>query len=254
MGHGEKGRPSKKLKLRLSIKMSCLCRKPQMCQTTTLAASSLSKKKEDDNVRHAKYRDFTKLELKPDHPNRPIWACPDGRIFLESFSALYKEAYDFLIAIAEPVCRDDYISQSRITSEGSCGNGGFTISTTMGEVGAGPSDLLNEQELATVADKKVIQAFEVDPTKVEDVKQHCLPDSLNYPMLEEYDFRNDTVNPDLDMELKPQAQPRPYQEKSLSKMVGNGRARSGIIVLPCGARKSLVGVSAASRIKKSCLV
>lgn len=30
------------------------------------------------------------------------------------------------------------------------------------------------------------------------------------------------VNPDLDMELKPQAQPRPYQEKSLSKMFGNG--------------------------------
>ncbi|XP_060206979.1 general transcription and DNA repair factor IIH helicase subunit XPB1 [Lycium barbarum] len=33
----------------------------------------------------------------------------------------------------------------------------------------------------------------------------------------------------------------------------SGRARSGIIVLPCGAGKSLVGVSAASRIKKSCL-
>ena len=29
------------------------------------------------------------------------------------------------------------------------------------------------------------------------------------------------VNADLDMELKPQAQPRPYQEKSLSKMFGN---------------------------------
>ncbi|PHU19008.1 putative protein phosphatase 2C 80 [Capsicum chinense] len=40
------------------------------------------------------------------------------------------------------------------------------------------------------------------------------------------------ANPDLDMELKPQAQPRPYQEKSLRKMFGNGRARSGIIVLP----------------------
>ncbi|KAL2936251.1 General transcription and DNA repair factor IIH helicase subunit XPB2 [Bienertia sinuspersici] len=72
-------------------------------------------------------------------------------------------------------------------------------------------------------------------------------------MLEEYDFKNDTVNPDLDMELKPHAQLRPYQEKSLSKMFGNGRARSGIVVLPCGAGKSLVGVSAASRIKKSCL-
>lgn len=33
----------------------------------------------------------------------------------------------------------------------------------------------------------------------------------------------------------------------------SGRARSGIIVLPCGAGKSLVGVSAACRIRKSCL-
>ncbi len=30
-------------------------------------------------------------------------------------------------------------------------------------------------------------------------------------------------------------------------------SRSGIIVLPCGAGKSLVGVAAASRVKKSCL-
>jgi len=34
---------------------------------------------------------------------------------------------------------------------------------------------------------------------------------------------------------------RPFQQKSMSKMFGNGRARSGIIVLPCGAGKSLVG-------------
>lgn len=46
---------------------------------------------------------------------------------------------------------------------------------------------------------------------------------------------------------------RPYQEKSLSKMFGNGRARSGIIVLPCGAGKSLTGIAAAARIRKSCL-
>ena len=56
-----------------------------------------------------KNRDFTKLELKPDHANRPLWACGDGRIFLETFSPLYKQAYDFLIAIAEPVCRYIYI-------------------------------------------------------------------------------------------------------------------------------------------------
>ncbi|KAJ0682541.1 putative DNA helicase [Helianthus annuus] len=48
-----------------------------------------------------KKRDFTRQELKPDHANRPLWVCADGRIFLETFSPLYKQAYDFLIAIAE---------------------------------------------------------------------------------------------------------------------------------------------------------
>lgn len=31
------------------------------------------------------------------------------------------------------------------------------------------------------------------------------------------------------------------QARAMSKMFGNGRARSGIIVLPCGAGKSLAG-------------
>ena len=41
-------------------------------------------------------------------------------------------------------------------------------------------------------------------------------------MLEEYDFRNDTVNANLDIDLKPATIIRPYQETSLSKMFGNG--------------------------------
>ena len=49
--------------------------------------------------------DFSGLQLKPDHANRPLWVCDDGRIFLESFSPVYKAAYDFLISVAEPVCR-----------------------------------------------------------------------------------------------------------------------------------------------------
>src|SRR5688572_22487961 len=98
-------------------------------------------------------------------------------------------------------------------------------------------------------------------------------------MLEEYDFRNDSTLPQLDIDLKPITVIRPYQEKCLSKMFGNGyafvlfyilvilyctiffylfflfrRARSGIIVLPCGAGKTLVGITAACTIKKSCLV
>jgi DNA excision repair protein ERCC-3 len=37
-------------------------------------------------------------------------------------------------------------------------------------------------------------------------------------------------------------------------MFADGRARSGIIVLPCGAGKTLVGVAAACTIKKRFLV
>ena len=67
---------------------------------------------------------------------------------------------------------------------------------------------------------------------IEEVQKRCI--QLEYPLLAEYDFRNDTVNPDINMDLKPTAVLRPYQEKSLRKMFGNGRARSGVIVLPCG--------------------
>ncbi|XP_021753875.1 DNA repair helicase XPB1-like [Chenopodium quinoa] len=325
--HGEKSRPGKKHK----------SSKDDHHRMTEDGNAYFAAEDFDDDHNpegEPKKRDFTKLELKPDHLNRPLWACADGRIFLETFSPLYKQAYDFLIAIAEPVCRpesmheynltphslyaavsvgletetiitvlnklsktklpkemidfihgstanygkvklvlkknryliespfpevlkkllkDEVIGKARISTEVAHGVDGFTVSKSLSEMGGGHDDLLSEAELAAAAEEKDTHAFEIDPAQVENVKQRCLPNALNYPMLEEYDFRNDTVNPDLDMELKPLAQPRPYQEKSLSKMFGNGRARSGIIVLPCGAGKSLVGVSAACRIKKSCL-
>ncbi|XP_077213165.1 general transcription and DNA repair factor IIH helicase/translocase subunit XPB1-like isoform X2 [Tasmannia lanceolata] len=327
---GEKGRPSKKHKTSSKDDQ----RNPVLDDEESVYAEDFDDDRREDE-RELKKRDFTKLELKADHLNRPLWACADGRIFLETFSTLYKQAYDFLIAIAEPVCRpesmheynltphslyaavsvgletetiitvlnklsktklpkemidfihasttnygkvklvlkknryfvespfpdvlktllrDDIISHARIHSmEGLPGSDTFTISKTMGEIEGGHQELLSGADIAAAAEEKETHSFEIDPVQVENVKQRCLPNALNYPMLEEYDFRNDTVNPDLNMELKPQAQPRPYQEKSLSKMFGNGRARSGIIVLPCGAGKSLVGVSAACRIRKSCL-
>jgi hypothetical protein len=49
--------------------------------------------------------DFHGVRLKPDHAARPLWVAPDGHVFLESFSPIYQQAYDFLIAIAEPVSR-----------------------------------------------------------------------------------------------------------------------------------------------------
>ena len=50
----------------------------------------------------------------------------------------------------------------------------------------------------------MVWAFEIAASQVERVKQRCLPDGLNFPMLEEYDFKNDRVNPTLQMDLRPQ--------------------------------------------------
>ncbi|KAI3903647.1 hypothetical protein MKW98_032301 [Papaver atlanticum] len=250
--------------------------------------------------------DLTKLEeLKPDHIHRPLWACADGRIILETYSPLYKQAVDFLIAIAEPVCRPELLHEYNLTPHSlyaavSIGLETDTIIRVLNTLSKTkiPKEMIDfiyastsnygkvklvlkknqyfvespfpevikmllqddvisrarlETDQGSIELEKEVHSFEVNPAQVENVKQRCLPNALNYPMLEEYDFRNDTVNPDLNMELKPQAQLRPYQEKSLTKMFGNGRAKSGIIVLPCGAGKSLVGVSAACRIRKSCL-
>lgn len=126
------------------------------------------------------------------------------------------------------------------------GNGAHTADTDLFKSVVGvESDDVDE-------DDDNVHAFEIDDAKIDDVKKRC--NELEYPMLEEYDFRNDTVNANLDIDLKPSTVIRPYQETSLSKMFGNGRARSGIIVLPCGAGKTLVGITAACTIKKSCLV
>ncbi|KAF6151466.1 hypothetical protein GIB67_016278 [Kingdonia uniflora] len=291
---GDKGRPSKKHKYsaKEDVRSRVIDEEDEYYHEDSV-----------EDKREGKKNDFTKLELKLDHVNRPMWVYADGRIFLEMFSSLYKQAYDFLIAIAEPVCRpetmheynltphslyvavlvgletdtilvlkknryfvesplpealktllrDDVISRARISSEGLHANDSFTISKKLEEVEGLHDELLNEIDVAAAAEEKESHAFEIEPAQVENVKQRCWPKALIYPMLEEYDFRNDMVNPDLKIKLLPKAQPRPYQEKSMSKMFGNGRARSGIIVLPCGARKSLVGVSAACRIRKSCL-
>ena len=94
--------------------------------------------------------------------------------------------------------------------------------------------------------------FEIRPECIEQVKEAAM--AFDYPLMEEYDFRGDDHNPNLPFNLKATTKVRSYQEKSLSKMFGNGRARSGIIVLPCGAGKTLTGITAACTIKKSCIV
>eukprot|EP00771_Trimastix_marina_P001846 gnl/Trimastix_PCT/2951.p1 GENE.gnl/Trimastix_PCT/2951~~gnl/Trimastix_PCT/2951.p1 ORF type:complete len:780 (+),score=291.36 gnl/Trimastix_PCT/2951:43-2382(+) len=306
------------------------------------------------------FHDFSTLKLKPDHTSRPIWVCPNGHVFLETFSPIYRHAYDFLIAIAEPISRppliheytlnsqslmsavsvglatndilnvlerlsknrvdaqlkknikqwtqshakaklvlqnsrhfiesghpnimhrlleDPYIAQARVHAEDPP-----EIDPMAPPAGPhqGPNDMLapvrvpenvptweragdqqniqllkeihREEDEGVTADEpaRQVNSFVIDSGMVETVRKRCI--EIGYPTMEEYDFRNDRANPDLQIDLKPTTTIRSYQEKSLSKMFGNGRARSGIIVLPCGAGKTLVGITAACTIKKSVLV
>lgn len=118
----------------------------------------------------------------------------------------------------------------------------FTSMTGIKEDGEGDDD----------DDDDTVHSFEIHAQSVETVQKRCF--TLGFPISEEYAFRDDTKNPDLNIDLRPHARIRPYQEVSLNKMFGNGRAKSGIIVLPCGAGKTLVGISAGCTIKKSIVV
>lgn len=315
--------------------------------------------KNDQSVQEDEFgaKDYrSQMILKPDNSSRPLWVAPNGHIFLESFSPVYKHAHDFLIAISEPVCRPEFIHEYKLTAyslyaavsvglqtndiveylkrlsktsvpEGiiefiklctlSYGKVKLVLKHNKHFVESPHPDILqkllkdpviqecrlrrnveNESEefIKQVQDKKVAPtfgakpgtssetntegtsvpeditsfyekidegedeeeasletvSFEVNQEKIEVIQKRCI--ELEYPLLAEYDFRNDTVNPDINVDLRPSAVLRPYQEKALRKMFGNGRARSGVIVLPCGAGKSLVGVTACCTVRKRALV
>ncbi|XP_066972454.1 general transcription and DNA repair factor IIH helicase/translocase subunit XPB [Macrobrachium rosenbergii] len=309
----------------------------------------------------------SQLELRDDYTSRPLWVAPNGHIFLESYSPVYQHAKDFLITIAEPVCRPEFIHEYKLTAyslyaavsvgmqthdiieylrrlcktslpPGICdfiqsctlsygkvklvlkknryyvesdfpeviqklvkhpaiqecmlrpSDGVFSSEKQKSQAimftshqaqmagGGGdnpeeedadkdakdgttviPEDINDLYEKLDKADDDEDEerashtvSFEVNQDKIENLQKTCI--GLDYPLLAEYDFKNDTVNESIKIDLKPSAVLRPYQEKSLRKMFGNGRARSGIIVLPCGAGKSLVGVTACCTVNKKALV
>ncbi|KKA26590.1 hypothetical protein TD95_005176 [Thielaviopsis punctulata] len=308
-------------------------------------------------------RDFSGLRLKPNHANLPLRIDGWGKLILESYHPLASRVQDFLITIAEPVSRPQFIHEYRLTTHSLyaavsvglnpadiintldrflktemppnvkqyityCGqsygkvklvlrNNKYYVETTdsdvlqvllrdheinsfrthgaeetttvaptmaglviagtkdaagvreaqgLGKNQANPEDdqqpqqpqdaiqahTAEEEDEDDGDSREVIHAFQIQDEKVGATAQRCL--ALHYPALEEYDFRNDHINPNLEIDLRPGTQIRPYQEKSLSKMFGNGRAKSGIIVLPCGAGKTLVGVTAACTIRKGVVV
>jgi DNA excision repair protein ERCC-3 len=117
------------------------------------------------------------------------------------------------------------------------------------------SDVYFNEDLPSISTPQRNKTWylEIIPSRIEFIKERCLPQGLNFPLTEEYEFYNDYLE-FLGIELGSETNLRPYQTMSLKKIFNNGRARSGIIVLPCGAGKTLTGISVACRINKSVLV
>eukprot|EP00049_Salpingoeca_infusionum_P000037 m.36681 g.36681 ORF g.36681 m.36681 type:complete len:781 (+) comp10028_c0_seq2:200-2542(+) len=121
-------------------------------------------------------------------------------------------------------------------------DGSLPMLPDLGELDASHSDL-----------SRMVFPIKSDSETVANIQRH-MKTELDYPLLVEYAYENDTSVPTMDIQVKPSTRLRPYQEKSLKKMFNRGIARSGIIVLPCGAGKTLTGVTAVSTIKRRSIV
>ena len=317
-------------------------------RVTKLLKSVNNIKKDDDDICEESSSEIfsqgildcrSEMKLKSDHVNRPLWIISNGHIFLESFSIFYKEAQDFLISIAEPISRPEYIHEYQLTPyslyaavsmdiqtkeiieylerfsktslpqniiqfiESSTSTYGKMklvlkhnryfiesqypdilknllqdsqirecrlISTELNNIDVKTTEIFisadkqksddvrylykkfdEDEDEDDWEDLKVV-SFEIVQNKIEVFRKRC--QELNYPLLEEYDFHHDTNLKKLNIELRPNTILRPYQEKCLQKIFSNGRARSGLVVLPCGAGKTLVGITVSCTINKSCLI
>ncbi|GJR11467.1 retrovirus-related pol polyprotein from transposon TNT 1-94 [Tanacetum coccineum] len=94
------------------------------------------------------------------------------------------------LEVLKRLLSDEVISRARVLNEA---GDGFTFSRAIGETKCTHDGLLNETQLAAAAESKEFHSFKIDPTQVENVKKICLQNALNYPLLEEYDFHNVTV-------------------------------------------------------------
>ncbi|ETO11232.1 DNA repair helicase [Reticulomyxa filosa] len=192
------------------------------------------------------FRNFNKLILKPDHEKGPLCVCSDGHIFSETFSPLWHTAYDFLVAIAEPVCQPHLIHEYKITSYSlySALSVGLRMSDLISRLDRLPKnelyiglkngryflhengrvmidcgkDITRRSGYCRIGEEaelvlrnngigKEVVSFEISQLKIEQVRERCNKE-LKYQCVEDYDFHGDKHLPNLKMTLKPIAKHR----------------------------------------------
>ncbi|EAN87800.1 DNA repair helicase, putative [Trypanosoma cruzi] len=84
------------------------------------------------------------------------------------------------------------------------------------------------------------------------VAERCV--LLGFPLQQQYDYERDSGVRNINVMLKTQTKPRPYQIDAVNAAATEGSLRSGCIVLPCGAGKTLVGIMLLCKVKKPTLI
>ncbi|EAN80572.1 DNA repair helicase and transcription factor protein, putative [Trypanosoma brucei brucei TREU927] len=84
------------------------------------------------------------------------------------------------------------------------------------------------------------------------VAERCV--LLGYPLQQQYEYEKDTSIRNVNIALKSQTRPRPYQIAAVDAAASDGALRSGCIVLPCGSGKTLVGIMLLCKVKKPTLI
>lgn len=77
---------------------------------------------------------------------------------------------------------------------------------------------------------------------------------LGLPIQQQYDYENDTSVHPVNISLRSQTKPRRYQVEAVEAASGDGFLRSGCLLLPCGAGKTLVGIMILCKAKRRTLI
>ncbi|KNH09540.1 DNA repair helicase and transcription factor protein [Perkinsela sp. CCAP 1560/4] len=126
--------------------------------------------------------------------------------------------------------------------------------TDLSEEGCFPSPTFAQKSQAGETKSSELQYLSIAPNKGTLVKQICMQ-KLNVRLRCEYEYKTDTRTREVrDFRLRDPKSLRGYQTDAIDSVFFNDRICSGLIVLPCGAGKTLTGISIAARLSKRLLI
>ncbi|MDR1638353.1 MAG: helicase-associated domain-containing protein [Clostridiales bacterium] len=226
--------------------------------------------------------------------NPPLIVQSDMTVLLETSNPNYEEARDELASFAEMIKSPEYFHTYKITplSLWNAASAGVTsdqviaslekfskydipelvkarviqISNRYGKVRVVKIDgelyLETDDEILMIQmanEKTVAKYFIADPeptrVKINPIYRGHIKQALMNLQFPPEDLAGYAISDSLDISLKLSSfSPRPYQNSAVSSFFAGGKGGHGVIVLPCGAGKTIVGLIAMSKLNTETLI